>query len=448
MPQALQGLAVLVGPGVQLSGEGAPRFPAFGDALIGEMQSRLVTDGFNVVQTDPSASAVHVEIRAELEVSRNSFLMVNGKPLESNSARIQVKVLGPNGALLDAFDTTGSPGSDSTPKEVAAQLSERMKGSQRLLAFAKSGTAPAPQPADTAPSTGAKVASAHALASNTTAHSNWPDVASKLANQKDGTNDAAVIVAIERYDSLIGIPGAVSNGEAWFHYLTETRGVPRAHVQVLQNEEARDQQINKAVSDAVGQAQTGGKLWFVFIGHGAPSHDQHGLLVGYDAYQTAEGLEDRSVKTEQLLRDLRASRGTPIVILDACFSGRSTQGDSLVKGLMPSAVVKTTAPSGTLVMTAAQSDQFAGGLPGGDRPAFSYLALGALRGWADTDGNGTVTASEVQSYVGDTMRILLAGQRQQTPTLDGDRREFVLARTAESEPAALKDLLVGAKGQP
>jgi hypothetical protein len=46
------------------------------------------------------------------------------------------------------------------------------------------------------------------------------------------------------------------------------------------------------------------------------------------------------------------------------------------------------------VLSAGKGDQFAGPLPGLGRPAFSWLVLGALRGWGDADRDGTVTARE------------------------------------------------------
>jgi len=461
-PQELMGLDVVIGPGVELSGEGVPANAGFGDALVGAMQSRLVGDGFDVVPPGRGASAVRVQTRAQITVSKNSFIQVNGKPLESTSARVQVTLFAPDGAMLDAFDVSGSP-DDDTAREVAAQLGERMKGSRRLIALAKSAPSTAPRaeasPAsatlaqnDAAPAKAAAVPVAATLGAGNAGRAmantaRWPDVARKLSGQQDGQRDVAVIVAIEDYNTLARIPGARSNAEDWFKYLTETRGLERSNIQMLQDEGARYEQIEKAVLETVPRAKQGGRFWFVFIGHGAPSRKQTGLLVGWDAYQTAEGLEDRSVKTERLLQDMSASRATPVVFLDACFSGRESSGQSLVAGLMPSAVVKAKAPSGALVLTAARSDQFAGGLPGAARPAFSYLALGALRGWADSDGNGKVSAVEVEHYVGDTLRILLAGKRQQVPTLDGDRKELELSTATEREPAAVRSMFA-AQGQP
>jgi hypothetical protein len=448
MPKELSGLDVVIGPGAAVTGEGAGTHPDFGGAMVSAVESRLLGEGFDVVQPDHAQHAVRVQIQANLTISRNAFLQVNGKPLESNNARVQVRVLTAEGALLDSFEVEGSPDT-GTADEVAARLADRMKGSKRLIAIAKEQPETPPgalvQPGQAVAAAGG---TKKALVATSQVPSTWPDVSKQLRDQKDGERDAAVIVAIERYAELIEIPGAVANGEAWFRYLVDTRGVPRGNVQMLINEAARDQQIRKAVEEAGVRAQRGGKLWFVFIGHGAPSSDNQGLLVGFDAYQTAEGIADRSVKTNELLKDMSLVQATPVVVLDACFSGRSTTGKALVAGLQPTTVVKTNAPASALVLTAAQSNQFAGPLPGGERPAFSYLALGALRGWADKDENGNVTAKEVEQYVGDTLRVLLAGTRQQTPTLEGQRGDFVLSKAIEKEPRAIIAALQVPRAEP
>ena len=69
----------------------------------------------------------------------------------------------------------------------------------------------------------------------------------------------------------------------------------------------------------------------------------------------------------------------------------------------------------TTLFTAARNDEFAGPLPGADRPAFSYLALGGLRGWADEDDNGRVTAGELHTYVRTALQALVRDRRQGLP---------------------------------
>lgn len=267
----------------------------------------------------------------------------------------------------------------------------------------------------------------------------WPDVASKVAGQRDGKRDAAVIVAVEDYAFLPDIPGAVANGEAWYQYLLHSRGVPRGRIDALFNKRARDAQIRKAVTNAVKLVEPGGRLWFIFVGHGSASAEHDGLLVGYDAWQSTEGLSDRSVTVPELLRAMSAPAVNPVVFLDACFSGLDRQGDPIVPETMPSYEIKTAVPPKVLLLTAAGNDEFAGGLPRADRPAFSYIALGALRGWADADGNGTVTAEEVQQYSEDILRQTSGSG--QTPTIEGQGRRS-LARSSEPEPPAINEVLL------
>ena len=87
-------------------------------------------------------------------------------------------------------------------------------------------------------------------------------------------------------------------------------------------------------------------------------------------------------------------------------------------GLQPMIPAYAMPQGGTTVLTAAAGDQFAGPLPSTERPAYSYLILGALQGWGDADGDGSVTAKEAND---DATRALLTTvqDRAQTPSLRG-----------------------------
>jgi formylglycine-generating enzyme required for sulfatase activity len=234
-----------------------------------------------------------------------------------------------------------------------------------------------------------------------------------------GEKDAAVIAGAERYHNLPAIPGARENALAWYRYLKKALGVP--FVQLLLDQKVLREKLRDAAIQAAAEARPGGTLWYVFIGHGAPSKDGDGLLIGADADQDAKSIEERSLRRSELKEILARSRAQRmVVVLDSCFSGRLPDGTPLVAGLQ---MLGLTTPlsglkEGLVVLTAARGDQFAGPLPGARRPAFSYLVLGALRGWADADRNGEVTAAEVHRYAADTLRELLT-DREQTPTLEG-----------------------------
>lgn len=285
----------------------------------------------------------------------------------------------------------------------------------------------------------------------------WPDLDQVPANQTeqpsgDGQNDVAVIVGLEKYQNLPEIPGSVANSFDWQKYLTRNRGVPRSHVTHLMNADAKSFAIKAAVQEASKHVGPGGKFWFVFIGHGAPSQAEEPLLVGYDAELTVAGLEERSVQQRQVLAWMTESAATPVAFFDACFSGSSKEGKSLVPGLQVSVVVESVEASSLsegVVLTAARSNEFAGALPGAERPAFSYLALAALRGWGDYDKNGEVTGQEVTDYVNETLKRFLHGERSQTPTISG-RTSLSLAKALEPEPniAALVSQYRGEKPTP
>jgi hypothetical protein len=168
------------------------------------------------------------------------------------------------------------------------------------------------------------------------------------------------------------------------------------------------------------------------------------VLVGVDAQQNARSLYARSVKRSEILSTLGAGGAPVVMVLDARFSGkfalakRSNEGKPaldvkpLVEDLQPVLpVLDQTLPPTVTILGAAKADQFAGPLLGAKRPAFSYLMLGAMRGWADVDRDGKVTAREAVNYA----EVALSKEvgRGQTPTLEG-AETTVLAKSAESSP--------------
>ncbi|MBI5882294.1 MAG: SEL1-like repeat protein [Elusimicrobia bacterium] len=263
----------------------------------------------------------------------------------------------------------------------------------------------------------------------------WPDLSKPAPRVGGGGSDAAVIVGIEDYAFVPDVPGAGANAKAWFDYLTETRGVPPQNIRLLTGMDATADETMDAVHSAGDKAGQDGTLWFVFVGHGAPAKDgQDGLLVAVDAQQKAKSLERYSVRRSELLKALAKSKAGSIrVILDACFSGRVEGGGSLAPGLQPLVVVAAAGPADSrmTVLTAAKGDQFAGALPGEKRPAFSYLVLGGLRGWATA--KAVVTGSDLWRYASDALEATLRG-RDQTPDLIGDGTALVAASPGEKGP--------------
>ena len=99
----------------------------------------------------------------------------------------------------------------------------------------------------------------------------WPSLDANLPKAGGGEKDAAVLVGITDYDHLPHIAGAAVNAKAWRDELVEVRGVPSRNVRLLRDGDATREDIESALQSAAQQVQAGGTLWFVFVGHGAPS---------------------------------------------------------------------------------------------------------------------------------------------------------------------------------
>lgn len=284
------------------------------------------------------------------------------------------------------------------------------------------------------------VAVVSCLLASAASAADWPDLSRPARTIGGGEHDAAVVVGVENYFAVPGVPGAKANANGWYEYLAETRGIPPQNVKLLTNGDATRERVLEAARKAAGEAGESGTLWFVFIGHGAPSADgKDGLLVGADAQQEAQSLQERSVRRGELLKTLAGSKAGSIrVVIDACFSGRGQDGASIATGLQP---LVTVAAMGTVdprmsVLTAAKGNQFAGALPGAARPAFSYLVLGGLRGWA-AEKDGLVTAGGLLRYAKNALAATLRG-RDQTPDLIGAESAVVGASAGEQGPNLAK----------
>ncbi len=237
--------------------------------------------------------------------------------------------------------------------------------------------------------------------------------------------DVALIVGIEKYAFVEKVPGAKQNALDWNDYL-KSRG---ATTYLLLDNGATDESILDTARKVAADAQAGARVWFVFIGHGAPMPPKLGAdgkltegesgLVAVDAQQDAKSLQNRSVPLSQVLAELtKGQQRETLAIVDACFSGK-TAGGALAPGLQPLIALRSVPRARVVQMTAGKSDEFAGPMPGYGRPAFTYLMLGALKGWADRNTDGVVTSREAVDYAQTTLRRVLT-DRNQTPELVGE----------------------------
>lgn len=276
----------------------------------------------------------------------------------------------------------------------------------------------------------------------------WPDVNEPISTRSEpARNDAALVIGIEDYAFIPDIPGAGLNARSWVSWLSEHRKV--GMVKPLLDNDATAEAMLQEAKRVAAQVGPGGRMWIIYIGHGAPGEKKAGsqlaepVLVAVDAQQTAASLQSRAVSRDKLLEVVETilpADADVVMVQDACFSGKSGGGDELVPGLAPVKVIDATIGGRTTVLAAASNDQYAGPLNDMSRPAFSYLVLGALRGWGDDNTDGDVSSEEAVRYANKALLNTVNG-RSQTAQREG--KDVVLSRSGkESGPDLAKMALI------
>ena len=107
------------------------------------------------------------------------------------------------------------------------------------------------------------------------------------------------------------------------------------------------------------------------------------------------------------------------VFVDACFSGRARDGAAMVAGAR-GVVVSLENPAlrakNMSVFSAARGDQLANSWPEGQHGVFTYALLAGLRGAADANHDGTISAAELAAYIArEVPRTAARIDREQTP---------------------------------
>jgi len=264
-----------------------------------------------------------------------------------------------------------------------------------------------------------------------------PDIDDALRTGAKAPHDAAVVVGIEDYTHIAGVPYATRDAQAFYRTLVYTLGVPASRVRLL-DQGASHEMIREALAEAGAQADHLGTLWFYFAGHGAASTaNGERMILGQDVRPDLATFESRGLRLAEL-EDIASAGGAQVVmVLDTCYTGRDRRGDSLVEGgrFVVPAYASEPRPR-SAAWTAAGPNEVARPLDSVGHGAFTYYVVGALRGWADgqLDGqrDGRVTLEEASLYVADALAASQVGN--QHPSLEAsESQRWTLSASSKLE---------------
>jgi hypothetical protein len=221
--------------------------------------------------------------------------------------------------------------------------------------------------------------------------------------------DAALVIGLENYPFATPVPHAARDAQAFADHLRYTVGVPDSRIEVLTA--GSIEALRDAARRVAQRTSKGGTLWVYYAGHGA-SHPRtrERLILGDDLRPDPTSLASRGMSVEALIRQARGDAGQVVAVLDTCFTGTGRDGSEIIEGarfVIPTSAVRL---ENVIEWSSTGPGEIALPITSQRHGAFTWLVLGALRGWADgeIDGvrDGQVTLEEASVYVRRSLRAL------------------------------------------
>lgn len=234
----------------------------------------------------------------------------------------------------------------------------------------------------------------------------------------------ALVIGISDYqDPQARLANARNDAEAVAKLLKETYHFE--HVTLLCDAEATHAAIMSWLRDQLpDRVGSNDRFVFFFAGHGVSRTGSTGQVRGYLMPQDAERSKYASYIDMEEVRNACGWIGAKhiFLILDCCFSGIAAVTTRATPPARPKQVTdaylqRITELTAWQVLTAGAADELVA--DSGTRPGHSVFTgalLGGLEGWADDDGDGIITASDLAEYVQQTVSHETAsGRTRQFP---------------------------------
>ena len=230
-----------------------------------------------------------------------------------------------------------------------------------------------------------------------------PTVSPAIVSGQYNREDAVLVIVNESYQNLPQVLYAQNDGRAFLDFARNTLGI-KTNWRTIRLENVTSAQIQSSLKRIRWRTRRGGTVWVYYVGHGYVDSDGERLLVGVDAKSAT--VEDEAIRITDLILDIK-NRGKAkdlVFIADADFGGVGRDGLPVyVDRVPPRPNPSVTSDPDIHIWLSDESTKTAPMFPQAQHGIFSYLMLGALRGWSDgvLTGNqdGVITLAEAQAYV-------------------------------------------------
>ncbi len=259
------------------------------------------------------------------------------------------------------------------------------------------------------------------------------------------SNAVALILAIPQYQSasIPEVKYARNDAEVLRQYLIKSFGFKPENILPMIADErltyGRIQTYIKSILPSYLKPDGNSDLFIYFTGHGAPSSaNNEAYLVPWDGDPNYVN-ENNSYSMKKFYVDIELLNARhKIIVVDACFSGYSGNGENLLKSASP-IYLKLNNPlvadPNTVIIQSSSVNQVSNWYDEKGHGMFTYFFLKGIQGAADYDHNGTITADELIKYINDQNDGLpyysnRLYQRPQEAQLEGDG-QMVIERIAK-----------------
>lgn len=269
----------------------------------------------------------------------------------------------------------------------------------------------------------------------------WPDLSIAPSpaiphTVLDPSQEKALVVSIEKYSVLANVTQAKRTGRDWFRYLSRHRGIPVDQVIWLDGQAATAENI-KAALDSITQ-EPAERYWVVFIGHGA-TVDKAPRILPVDTQDSYYDVLRKGLSIPNMLETLEESAtGDVVALFDASFN-EQWGNQALFSEPLPRTRAELRVSRASTVLFATQPSASTYLLSKEGRTSFGYLALGALRGWADANQDGAVRVRELIDYTQKALQTVQLPNLTQEPFWIGGN-DIILGQTLEQQGPDLNAL--------